>query len=83
MRKPGKKFAAARQQVPGRPHTIEDAVPLMQRVKFATFDETVEIALRRVSIRSTPTKDGARHGGCCRTGLGKSKRVLAIAGADK
>ena len=35
MRKTGKKFAAARQQVPERPYTIEDAVPLMQKVKFA------------------------------------------------
>ena len=46
MKKHGKKFAAARQQVPGRAHTIEEAVPLMQKVKFAKFDETVEIALR-------------------------------------
>ena len=46
MRKPGKKFAAARQQVPERPYTIEDAIPLMQKVKFAKFDETVEVALR-------------------------------------
>src|SRR6266540_576554 len=34
MRKTGKKFAAARQQVPDRAHTIEDAVPLMQKVEF-------------------------------------------------
>ena len=46
MRKTGKKFAAARQQVPTRPHTIEDAIPLMQKVKFAKFDETVELSLR-------------------------------------
>ena len=46
MRKTGKKFAAARQQVPDKPHSIEDAVPLMQKVKFAKFDETVEIAMR-------------------------------------
>ena len=45
MRKTGKKFAAARQQVPDRAHSIEDAVPLMQKVKFAKFDETVEIAM--------------------------------------
>ena len=42
----GKKFAAARKAVPERPHTIEEAVPLMQKVKFAKFDETVELALR-------------------------------------
>src|SRR5258708_32034760 len=46
MAKHGKKFTAARQAVPERPHTIEEAVPLMQKVKFAKFDETVELALR-------------------------------------
>src|ERR671919_30968 len=46
MRKSGKKFAAARQQVPERPHTIEEAVSLMQKGKFAKFDETVELAMR-------------------------------------
>ena len=46
MRKSGKKFSAARQAVPPRPHSIEEAVPLMQKVKFAKFDETVELAMR-------------------------------------
>src|SRR6266700_492671 len=36
----------ARQQVPARPHKIEDAVPLVQKVKFSKFDETVEMAVR-------------------------------------
>src|SRR6476646_7068498 len=61
MPKSGKKFETARKQVADRPHTIEEAVPLMQKVKFAKFDETVELP----------------HG------LGKSKKVLAIAGGDK
>jgi large subunit ribosomal protein L1 len=38
MRTRGKKYQAARQQVPARPHTIEDAVPLLQKVKFTKFD---------------------------------------------
>jgi len=47
MRKRGKKFAAARAQVAvDRTYTIEDAIPLMQKVKFAKFDETVEMALK-------------------------------------
>ena len=32
MRKTGKKFAAARQQVPERPQTIEDAVPTILKL---------------------------------------------------
>jgi large subunit ribosomal protein L1 len=46
MRKSGKKFAAARLLVPDRADTIEDAIPLMQKVKFEKFVETVEIGLR-------------------------------------
>src|SRR6266550_921116 len=43
MKKHGKKYTAARAQVADdRTYTIEDAIPLVQKVKFATFDETVE-----------------------------------------
>ena len=39
MRKRGKKFAAARAHVAiDRTYSIEDAIPLMQKVKFAKFD---------------------------------------------
>ena len=46
MRTRGRKYQAARQQVPARPHSIEEAVPLIQKVKYANFDETVELAMR-------------------------------------
>ena len=47
MRKHGKKFTAARAQIPlDRSYTIEDAMPLVQKVRFAKFDETVELSLR-------------------------------------
>jgi large subunit ribosomal protein L1 len=82
MRKSGKKFAAARQQVPERPQTIEDAVPLMQKVKFAKFDETVELAMR-LGVDPKHADQMVRGTVVLPHGLGKSKRVLAIAGADK
>ena len=82
MRKTGKKFAAARQQVPDRAHTIEDAVPLMQKVKFAKFDETVEIAMR-LGVDPKHADQMVRGTVVLPHGLGKTKRVLAIAGADK
>ena len=82
MRKTGKKFAAARQQVPDRPHTIEDAIPLMQKVKFAKFNETVEIALR-LGVDPKHADQMVRGTVVLPHGLGKSKRVLAIAGAEK
>src|SRR5678809_1427505 len=82
MRKTGKKFAAARQQVPDRPHSIEDAVPLMQKVKFAKFDETVEIAMR-LGVDPKHADQMVRGTVVLPHGLGKTKRVLAIAGPDK
>ena len=46
MAKHGKKFTAAAAQVQPRPYTIEEAIPLVQKVKYAKFDETVELAMR-------------------------------------
>lgn len=82
MRTHGKKFAAARQQVPERPHTIEDAVPLIQKVKFAKFDETVELAMR-LGVDPKHADQMVRGTVVLPHGLGRSKKVLAIAGADK
>ena len=82
MRKRGKKFAAARQQVPERPHSIEDAVPLIQKVKFAKFDETVELAMR-LGVDPKHADQMVRGTVVLPHGLGKSKKVLAIAGAEK
>jgi large subunit ribosomal protein L1 len=82
MRRSGKKFAAARQQLPERPQTIEDAIPLMQKVKFAKFDETVELAMR-LGVDPKHADQMVRGTVVLPHGLGKSKRVLAIAGGEK
>src|SRR5881227_3000292 len=82
MARSGKKFAAARAAVPERPHTIEDAVPLMQQVKFAKFDETVELALR-LGVDPKHADQMVRGTVVLPHGLGRSKKVLAIAGGDK
>jgi large subunit ribosomal protein L1 len=82
MRKTGKKFTAASKQIPERLHTLEDAIPLMQKVKFAKFDETVEIALR-LGVDPKHADQMVRGTVVLPHGLGKTKRVLAIAGSDK
>jgi len=46
MKKEGKNIKKAHAAVESRPYTLQDAVPLLQKVKFAKFDETVEITLR-------------------------------------
>ena len=82
MRKTGKKFAAARQQVPDRPHTLEDAVPLMQKVKFAKFDETVEIALR-LGVDPKHADQMVRGTVNLPHGTGKTARVLVFATGER
>jgi large subunit ribosomal protein L1 len=82
MRKPGKKFAAAQAKVPERQFSLEEAVPLVQQLKFAKFDETVEMAFR-LGVDPKHADQMVRGTVVLPNGLGKSKRVLAIAGGEK
>jgi large subunit ribosomal protein L1 len=82
MRTRGKKYQAASKQVPSRPHTIEEAVPLLQKVKYTKFDETVEMAVR-LGVDPKHSDQMVRGTVVLPHGLGRSKRVLVIANADK
>jgi large subunit ribosomal protein L1 len=82
MRKAGKKFTAARAQVPDRALSLEDAVPLVQKVKFAKFDETVELTIR-LGVDPKHADQMVRGTVVLPHGLGKTKKVLAIAGGEK
>ena len=78
----GKKFEAARAQVEDRSYTLEEALPLVQKVKFAKFDETVELTLR-LGVDPKHADQMVRGTVVLPHGLGKSKKVLVIASADK
>ena len=82
MRKPGKKFEAAAKQVEARPYNLTDAVPLLQKVKFVKFDETVELHLR-LGVDPKHADQMVRGTIVLPHGLGKSKKVLVIASGDK
>src|SRR5213596_4112128 len=83
MRKHGKNYLAARQQIAAdRAYTIEEAIPLVQKVKYAKFDETVEMSLR-LGVDPKHADQMVRGTVVLPHGLGKSKRVLAIAGGEK
>src|ERR687892_574929 len=82
MAKHGKKFTAAAAQVQDRPYSLEEAIPLVQKVKYAKFDETVEMALR-LGVDPKHADQMVRGTVVLPHGLGKSKRVLAIAGGEK
>jgi len=83
MRKRGKKYTAARTQVVAdRTYSIEQAVPLVQKIKYAKFDETVELTLR-LGVDPKHADQMVRGTVVLPHGLGKTKRVLAIAAGDK
>src|SRR6187401_2956297 len=82
MRTRGRKYQAARQQVPVRPHSIEEAVPLIQKVKYTKFDETVEMSVR-LGVDPKHSDQMVRGTVVLPHGLGKSKRVLVIANPEK
>jgi large subunit ribosomal protein L1 len=81
-RKPGKKYQAAQKQVEQRDYTLEQAVPLLQKIKFAKFDETVEIHMR-LGVDPKHADQMVRGTVIMPNGLGKSKKVLVIASGDK
>src|SRR4051794_5995329 len=82
MRKRGRKYTAARAQVADRTYSIEEAIPLVQKVKFGKFDETVELSMR-LGVDPKHADQMVRGTVVLPHGLGRSKRVLAIAGGDK
>lgn len=65
-----------------REYQIAEAVPLLQKIKFAHFDETVEVHLR-LGVDPKHADQMVRGTVVLPNGLGKSKKVLVIAGGDK
>src|SRR5438874_11342556 len=82
MSKEGKNIAKARAAVESRTYNLQEAVPLLQKVKYAKFDETVELTMR-LGVDPKHADQMVRGTVLMPNGLGKSKKVLVIAGGDK
>jgi large subunit ribosomal protein L1 len=80
--KTGKKYAAAAAQVETRPYALEEAVNLVQKIKFAKFDETVEVHMR-LGVDPKHADQMVRGTIVLPNGLGRSKKVLVIASGEK
>src|SRR2546422_9190237 len=80
--KRGKKFREAVQQVEKRPYTLADAMPVLKKVAYAKFDETVEVAMR-LGVDPKHADQMVRGTVVLPHGLGKSKRVAVIASGEK
>ncbi|SFS21176.1 large subunit ribosomal protein L1 [Granulicella pectinivorans] len=81
-KKISKNLAKARALVEPRPYTLVDAVPLLQKAKYAKFDETVDLTLR-LGVDPRHADQMVRGTVVLPHGLGKSKTVAVIASGEK
>ena len=81
-KKVSKNIAKARAAVEPRPYALQDAVPLLQKVKFAKFDETVDLTLR-LGVDPKHADQMVRGTVVLPHGLGKTKRVAVITSGDR
>src|SRR5690242_13988058 len=81
-KKSGKNMEKARAAVEQRPYALNDAVPLLQKVKFAKFDETVDLTMR-LGVDPKHADQMVRGTVVLPHGLGKSKKVLVVASGEK
>src|ERR1700758_4090921 len=82
-RKVSKNIAKARALVEKRPYAINEAIPLLQKAKYAKFDETVDLTLR-LGVDTRHADQMVRGTVVLPHGLGgKSKVVAVIASGDK
>lgn len=82
MAKPGKKYSQAKAQVEARHYTLDEAVPLVKKLAYAKFDETVELAMR-LGVDPKHADQMVRGTVVLPNGLGKDKRVLVITSGEK
>lgn len=79
----GKKHKKAQETISeSDPFSIEDAIGLVKKVKYANFDETVEVALR-LGVNPKHADQMVRGTVVLPHGLGRTRRVLVIASGEK
>jgi large subunit ribosomal protein L1 len=78
----GKKYQAAAKLVDKPTYTLADAMPVLKKAAYAKFDETVEVAMR-LGVDPKHADQMVRGTVILPHGLGKSKRVIAIASGEK
>src|SRR6195952_2933348 len=82
-RKISKNLTKARALVEPRPYAIGDAVPLLQKAKYAKFDETVDLTMR-LGVDTRHADQMVRGTVVLPHGLGGASKIVAvIASGDK
>ena len=79
----GKKYKAAAEQVDrSKVYSVEEAVELAKKIAYAKFDETVEVDMW-LGVDPRKADQMVRGTVILPNGLGKSKKVVVIASAEK
>src|ERR1700760_1928852 len=81
-KKISKNMAKVRSQVENRPYALAEAVPLLKKVKYAKFDETVDLTLR-LGVDPKHADQMVRGTVVLPHGLGKTKKVAVIASGER
>jgi large subunit ribosomal protein L1 len=82
MKKSGKKMENVRKLVEARPYKLTDAAELIKKTHHTKFNETVELAIN-LGVDPKHSDQVVRGTVVLPNGLGKSVRVLVIAGGEK
>jgi large subunit ribosomal protein L1 len=82
MPKAGKKYTKAAAALEPRLYSLEEAVSLLKKIAYAKFNETVEVAMT-LGVNPKHADQMVRGTVVLPNGLGKSKRVIAIASGEK
>jgi len=82
MKKSGKKVEGARKLVEARPYKLSEATELIKKAHHTKFNETVELAIN-LGVDPKHSDQVVRGTVVLPHGLGKSVRVLVLAGGDK
>jgi large subunit ribosomal protein L1 len=82
MKKSGKHIENARKKVEARPYKLSEGAELIKKTHHTKFNETVELAIN-LGVDPKHSDQVVRGTVVLPHGLGKSVRVLVIAGGDK
>jgi len=78
----GKKYEASAKMVDQPSYALPDAMPLIKKIAFAKFDETVEVSLR-LGVDPRHADQMVRGTVVLPHGLGRETRVIVIASGEK
>src|SRR2546423_8810803 len=82
MKKSGKHIENARKKVEARPYKLSEGTELIKKTHHTKFNETVELAIN-LGVDPKHSDQVVRGTVGLPNGLGKSVRVLVIAGGEK